>query len=143
MDANPPFSDPDDAHTSDAQLRQRAQAKRNQLTSQSVDEKSPEQMRQLAQELQVHQIELEMQYEELLQARTESEAIRNQYIDLYDFAPVGYCTLTRTGEIRQLNLHLSQQLGLTRRQMMGRRLSLFVSPEQRNQFSDLLETVLR
>ena len=49
----------------------------------------------LVQELQIHQIELEMQNEELKQARDEAEAERERYLDLYDFAPVGYFTLDR------------------------------------------------
>ncbi|MCK7504513.1 MAG: hypothetical protein MZV70_10800 [Desulfobacterales bacterium] len=62
---------------------------------------SPELARQLLHELQVHQIELEMQNEELLQARAEIEASLEKYSDLYDFAPAGYYTLTDEGIIRK------------------------------------------
>ncbi len=51
--------------------------------------------RRLVHELQVHQIELEMQNEELVRARDELETLLRQYTDLYDFAPVGYFTLPR------------------------------------------------
>jgi PAS domain S-box-containing protein len=142
MDANSPSPDHDAENTAAALRRLRARAERNRLVSQSMDEKSPEEVRRLVQELQIHQIELEMQYEELQLAQAESEAIRSQCVDLYDFAPVGYCTLSSTGEIKQLNLHLSQLLGLMRRQLLGRRFGLFVSLEQRNQFGDFLDRVM-
>ncbi len=58
----------------------------------------------LVHELEVHQIELEMQQEELIAARVELEAALDQYTNLYDFAPVGYFTLTREGQIRGSNL---------------------------------------
>ncbi|HEX7499328.1 MAG TPA: histidine kinase, partial [Polyangia bacterium] len=58
----------------------------------------------LLHELQVHQIELEMQNEELERSRSEVEEGLARYTDLYEFAPVGYLTLTREGEIRQVNL---------------------------------------
>ncbi|TGD79795.1 PAS domain S-box protein [Hymenobacter wooponensis] len=140
MDANSPSPDHDAAGA--AMLRLRAHAERARLVSQSMDDKSPDEVRRLVQELQIHQIELGMQYEELLQAQAESEMLRSQYVDLYDFAPVGYCTITSSGEIKQLNLHLSQLLGLTRSQLLGRRLGLFVNLEQRNQFGDFLDKVL-
>ncbi len=71
-------------------------------------------MQRLVQELQIHQIELEMQNEELKQARDEAEAERERYLDLYDFAPVGYFTLDRDGVIRQMNLTGARLLGLER-----------------------------
>ena len=58
----------------------------------------------LIHELQVHQIELEMQNEQLVQVREELEALLSQYTDLYDFAPVGYFTLAPDGAIHQVNL---------------------------------------
>ena len=61
-------------------------------------------MQRLVQELQIHQIELEIQNEQLEQARAETEAALERYTDLYDFAPLGYFTLDRDGTIRQANL---------------------------------------
>jgi PAS domain S-box-containing protein len=129
--------------TKEALRQLRDQAERRRLVSESMDAKTPEEVRQLAQELQIHQIELEMQYEELQRAQQESEAMRTQYVDLYDFAPVGYCTLSGAGEIRQLNLHLSHLLGQARRELLGRRLALFLPVSQLNQFSEFLEAVMR
>ncbi|NVO85399.1 ATP-binding protein [Hymenobacter terrestris] len=124
-------------------LRQlRARAERRRLVTQSPPAETTAEMQRLVQELQVHQIELEMQYEELLIAQTEAEASRAQYLDLYEFAPVGYCTLDAAGTLRQLNLRTAQLLGLVRQQLQGRRLALFVEPRQRGQFVDFLDRVL-
>ena len=75
----------------EAQLIERGKAGRERPESHmtAVD------MERLVQELQIHQIELEMQNEELKKARDEAEAERERYLDLYDFAPVGYFTLVR------------------------------------------------
>ncbi|SNC59816.1 PAS domain S-box-containing protein [Hymenobacter gelipurpurascens] len=121
----------------------RDDAERKRLVAQSIETKTPEEVRQLAQGLQIHQIELEMQLEELQRAQVESESIRAQYVDLYDFAPIGYCTLTQAGEIRQLNLHLSNLLGHTRRELLGRSFALFVALPQRNEFSEFLEAAMQ
>ena len=117
-------------------LRQRAERRR--LVSESLPPDSPPDVQRLVQELQVHQIELEMQYEELLLAQSQAETSRLQYIDLYDFAPVGYCTLREAGTISQLNLSTAQLLGQERRRLLGRRLALFVAPAERNQFAEFI-----
>ncbi|UOQ81278.1 PAS domain S-box protein [Hymenobacter sp. 5414T-23] len=141
MDSNLPSPEQDMPDASAAMRHLRDRAERTRLVAESMDEKTPEEVRRLVQELQIHQIELEMQYEELQRAQAESEAMRGQYVDLYDFAPVGYCTLTRRGEIRQLNLHLSHLLGLPRRSLLGRRFGLFINPEHRNQLGEFLDKV--
>lgn len=116
----------------------RARAERRRLASASLPEATTPEVQRLVQELQVHQIELEMQYEELLMAQTEAETSRAQYMDLYDFAPVGYCTLAANGTLLQLNLRTAQLLGLTRQQLTTRRLGLFVVSAERGQFADFL-----
>ncbi len=73
-----------------------------------------EEPQRLIHELQVHQIELEMQNEELQKSRAEVEAGLALYADLYDFAPVGYFTLDRDGTIRLVNLAGARLLGLER-----------------------------
>ncbi len=57
----------------------------------------------LVTELRIHQIELEMQNQELRQAREELEAERDRYADLYEFAPVGYCTLSEQEQVLRAN----------------------------------------
>jgi PAS domain-containing protein len=58
-------------------------------------------------ELQVHQIELEMQNEDLRRVQNELEKARNSFSDLYDFAPIGYFTFDKKGLILQVNLTVS------------------------------------
>ena len=82
--------------------------------------------RRLLHELQVHQIELELQNEELRQSRAEVEKGLERYTDLYDFAPVGYLTLGPDGVIRQANLSGARLLGMERGRLMGRSFWLFV-----------------
>nr|WP_244535903.1 PAS domain S-box protein [Hymenobacter psychrotolerans] len=79
-----------------------------------------------------------MQYEQLLLAQQEAETLRTQYVDLYEFAPVGYCTLLPDGTITQLNLHCSQLLGSPRQQLLGRRFGVFVPLQERHRFADFL-----
>ena len=90
-------------------------------------------------EVQVHQIELEMQNEELRQSRAEAEAGLERYTELYDFAPVGYLTLGRDGAIRQVNLTGARLLGVERARLVGRRLGVFVGEPDRAGFEAFLE----
>ncbi len=82
-------------------------------------------------ELQVHQIELEMQYEELLAARAESEQERARFVDLYNHAPIGYLTLLPDGTILRANQASSILLGETRDTLPGQSFLLHVGPVDR------------
>jgi PAS domain S-box-containing protein len=95
--------------------------------------------RHLVHELEVHQIELEMQNQELVRSRAEVEAGLKQYTDLYEIAPVGYFTLSRDGAIRRVNLTGAALLGMERAWLATRRFGLFVSAESRPAFNALLE----
>ncbi len=97
--------------------------------------------RRLLHELQVHQIELEMQNEELRQARAETDATLVRYTELYDFAPVGYVTLDRDGTIRQVNLTGAELLDTVRNELAGRRFELHVAGKDRPAFRDFLARV--
>ena len=79
-------------------------------------------------ELRVHQVELEIQNEELKKAQLELELSRDRYRDLYDFAPVGYFTVTNTALIKEVNLSGAALLGVARGQLMNARFRGFVSP---------------
>ncbi|MFC6224524.1 PAS domain S-box protein [Hymenobacter artigasi] len=129
-----------DLHASLLELRTRAEQRRA-LVTQPTELHSPEEMQRLVQELQVHQIELEMQYEELLLTQTEAQAARSEYVDLYDYAPVGYFTLTDTGLIEQLNFCGARLLGTVRQQLVRRRFALFVVSAQRLNFGQFLARV--
>jgi len=102
---------------------------------------SPEELQRVIHELAVYQIELEMQQDELLQARLELEESLEGYTDLYDFAPLGYVTLARDGTIRQVNLTGATLLGVERSRLVGDHFGRFVSPEDRPVFHALLERV--
>lgn len=79
-------------------------------------------------ELQVHQIELEMQNEALVEALNEADVLRIKYHDLYDFAPVAYLTLSTMGVILEANLEATKMLGLTRGKLLNQRLQEFFDP---------------
>ena len=91
-----------------------------------LDAMPPADMRRALHELRVHQIELEMQNEELRRAQVDLEAARARYFDLYDLAPVGYVTVSETGLIQQANLTAMNMLGVTRSTLLNRPLSHFV-----------------
>jgi PAS domain-containing protein len=97
---------------------------------------------QLLHELNVHQIELEMQNAELLQARDELETALNRYTDLYDFAPVGYFTLNRNETISAVNLAGAGLIGGVRSRLIGRLFGQFVAVAYRPAFTTFLGKVL-
>ncbi len=90
--------------------------------------------RKLLRELHLHQLELEMQNEELRGARLELEAARNRYSILYDFAPVGYLTLDANGVIREANLTAAALLGIDRKDLNRKKLIQFVDAGDRDVF---------
>ncbi len=124
-----------------AELRCRAEKMLKASKKQEARPGTKEETRRLLHELQVHQIEMEMQNEELQQARAEVVAVLGQYTDLYDFAPVGYVTLDRDGTIRQANLTGARLLGVERSRLMNRRFGLFVSEDSRPAFNAFLQKV--
>ena len=97
--------------------------------------------RRILHELQVHQIELELQNEELKQSKAEVDAGLEKYTDLYDFAPVGYYTLTADGTIQLVNFMGASLVGIERSRLMGRRFGLLVSSEHRPIFNSFLKQV--
>jgi len=84
----------------------------------TLQELSHEAMRKLVHELQVHQIELEMQNEELRQTQLELDASRARYFDLYDLAPVGYCTVGEQGLVLEANLTAATMLKMARSELV-------------------------
>jgi PAS domain S-box-containing protein len=97
--------------------------------------------RRLFHELQVHQIELELQNEELQKARGAMEASLAKYSELYDFAPVGYFTLNREGAICECNLAGASLLGPPRSALLKRRFATFIAAEDRANLAALLRRV--
>ena len=94
-------------------------------------------------ELQVYQVELEMQNEELRQAQVELEQSRDRYIDLYDFAPIGYLTLTSESLIDEVNLIGAALLGIERKKLLLRHFSHFVAEEDISRWNRFFVCVLQ
>ena len=89
---------------------------------------------QLLQELQIHQIELEMQNEELRRVQGELEAARARYFDLYDLAPVGYCTVNKKGVILEANLKAATLLRVARGALIKQPISRFILKEDQDSY---------
>ena len=89
----------------------------------SLQELSHEAMRAMLHELQVHQIELEMQNEELRQTQLELDSARARYFDLYDLAPVGYCTVSELGLVLEANFTAATMLDLVRSDLVNKPVS--------------------
>jgi len=92
----------------------------------------------LIHELEVHQIELELQKEELSAAKEKVDLESQRYTELYDFAPVGYFTLSRTGQILELNLSGAKLLGTERARIKNRMFGSFVADESQTIFNQFL-----
>ena len=98
------------------------------------DQESPSfaESRQMLYELQVHRIELEIQNEELRRTQAELGIIHERYFDLYDMAPVGYCTLSEKGLLLEVNLTAATMFGATRRELIHQPISLFICKEDQS-----------
>lgn len=93
---------------------------------------TPKKAQQALHELRVHQVELEMQNEELRRVQLELEASRDRYFDFYNLAPVGYSTISAAGLILEINLTLSIMLGVDRGKLVGMMLSKYVLNEDQD-----------
>ncbi|MGE5601504.1 MAG: PAS domain-containing protein, partial [Nitrososphaerales archaeon] len=113
-------------------LRQRAEI--SAAEDQDPTVLSPAEVQRLLHELQVHQIELEMQNEELRQTQAELEWSRQCYFDLYNQAPVGYITVTSSGYIHEANLKAAALLGMQPGELVGRPLGRFFLPSDYDDF---------
>jgi len=116
-------------------LRKRAEALAGERAGgmpENLEGLSPEAARRALHELQVHQIELEMQNEELRRTQEELEVSRARYFDLYDLAPVGYFTLSEQGLILEANLTAAKLLGVPRAALVKQPLSRFILPEDQD-----------
>ena len=94
-------------------------------------------------EFRVHQAELEMQNEQLRQSQFALEESRDRYVDLYDFAPVGYLTLNREGMITEINLTGAAMLGVERKKLLNKHFSRFIRSANRDQWRHHFLSVLR
>jgi len=123
-------------------LRQKAEALMKRKPSGKNPHLSEFEAFRLVHELEVHQIELELQNEELFLAKEKAaELATEKYAELYDFAPSAYFTLSRSGDILDLNLCGSQMLGKERSLLKKRRFSFFISDDTKPLFNNFLGAV--
>jgi len=127
-----------------AELRRLAEERLGAKTANRRPPLTEIETQRLVHELEVHQIELEMQNEELLRARQELESSRNTYAELYDFAPVSYFVFDPKGLIREVNLAGAQLFGVERQKLASTPFSrLIADAEGREVFSRHLTLVLQ
>jgi len=118
-------------------LRERAEASlrgKAALSPENLAKLTPEAAQLMLHELQVHQIELEMQNEELRHSQHALDAARTRYFDLYDLAPVGYCSVSEPGLIIEANLTAASLLGLARGALAGKPFSRFIFKEDQDNY---------
>ncbi len=97
----------------------------------------------LINELEVHQIELEMQNEELIKAKEEADVAIQKYTELYDFAPTGYFSLSEEGKIIGLNLKGARVLGKERQRLINNRFSSYVTNDTKAVFNQFLSKIFK
>jgi PAS domain S-box-containing protein len=115
-------------------LRKQAEAQLLQ-NEQNINTLKLGDLQKIAHELAVHQVELEIQNEELRQARTAAEEARDMYLDLYNFAPVGYFTIDEHSRIIEVNLAGLKLLNVeTRHVMLLSRFTKYIRPEESDLF---------
>ena len=102
------------------------------LSTENIEDLSAEEILQFLDDLRVHQVELEMQNEELRTMHAELDSARKRYFDLYDMAPVGYCTISAGGLIQETNLTAATLLGLVRSALIKQPLTRYILPEDQN-----------
>ena len=129
-------------------LRQKAEEQLKQKSPKTSLQLSETDILKLNHELQVHQIELEIQNEELnltneklIRAKEKADNNAQKYTELYDFAPMGYFTLSTEGEIIVLNLAGAKMLGKGRQNLFGNRFGFFVSEDTKPIFNLFLNKV--
>jgi len=130
-----------DRLTQAAALRRRALDRLAAHPAPALDLSLPEEHQRLLHELQVHQIELEMQNEELLTERDRAEAAVARYTDLYDFAPLAYFTLGRDGKLLRVNLTGARLFGMDRVRLLDRSFRDFVAAGDRPRFEACLQHI--
>ena len=108
----------------------------------SVGRMSAKAAQRLVHELEVHQVELPMQNETLLNAQADLAHARDRFADLYDFAPIAYLTLDTSGLICEANLTAAALLGVARKQLVGERFERFVVSEQHRPYHRYQRLVL-
>jgi len=124
-------------------LRQQAESLANKNPSKNLEQNSEFEIKKLIHELEVHQIELQLQNEELMRARNEALETSEKFSDLYNFAPSGYFTLNNKSEIIELNLYESTLLGMPSSLLRNQKFGVFVTDETKPIFNIFLDKVFK
>ena len=124
-------------------LRQQAETKAGQLIDLPPEHLGLQETRQLVHELQVHQIELAAQNDELQSIQLELQDSRDRFIALYDYAPVGYISLSEKGLIIHTNLTMSSLLSVSRGLLAKQPLSRFILNEDQDIYYQHCEQLLK
>ncbi len=120
----------------DSRFRRREVPKSREVLTSSMDGADA---KQLIQELEVHQIELERQNQALRETRLELEESLNNYTDLFDMGPIGYGSLSDRGSMLAINLAGAALLGRPREELIDKRFVLFVAPQDRPSFNAFID----
>ncbi len=124
-------------------LRQKAGELQKQQASPADSERTDADNLKLIHELEVHQIELELQNEELQISKNAEHEASEKYTDLYDFAPTGYFTLSPGGNIIELNFTAAKMLGKERSLLINSQFGFFLSNGSKPIFNHFLGKVFQ
>ncbi len=124
-------------------LRLKAEEQLRLRKSESNKSATKADLLKLVHELEVHQIELELQSEELILANNQARAASEKFEELYDFAPSGYFTTSPQGVILEMNLCGARMLGKARSLLINRRFDSFIIKEYRNVFANFLNEIFQ
>jgi len=124
-------------------LRQKAEKLvNNKVKTSELQINDPNNLR-IIHELEVHQIELEMQFEELKLAKEKAERAKKKYTELYNFAPSGYLTITKAGKINHLNFNAEHMLEKESSKLLNSSFGFFVSPDTRDIYNRFLQKIFK
>jgi putative nucleotidyltransferase with HDIG domain/PAS domain S-box-containing protein len=130
-------------HYSASELRELAEKMADAATVGAEGWATPEEAAASLHELRVHQIEIEMQADELRRTQAELEASHARYFDLYELAPVGYLSLADTGLILEANLTAAMLLRVTRSELVHVHLGRFIDEDDADALYKLLKEVAK
>ncbi len=124
-------------------LRQKAEMQLKKRLQESALPASENDLLKLIHEFEVHQIELEMQNHELLLAQERTVQANDRYTELYDFAPIGYFTLSKEGKILKLNHLGAKMLKKERSILINHSFLSFLSQDSINAFNLFMYRIFR
>ena len=123
------------------ELREEAEKKLFRIPKETELHASDYEHARLVQELQIHQIELEMQNDELILANERAKAAEKRFKDLYDFAPSSYLSVSQGGEVLELNLAAAKLLNKKREHILNSHFALFIELDSLSTFNGFFENI--